>query len=118
MRVIFQTLNDDLGNSRDAAVAAHGPFPLLTVAALATKQIEIGTGVAIAFSRTPLGVATDSGAHGGAGLGMARVAGEVADGVRLHPFSTRRYLAENNMGEIEHGLARADCTSSKIENIS
>ena len=35
-----------------------------------------------------------------------RLAGEVADGVRLHPFCTRRYLEEVCMKRIAEGMAR------------
>src|SRR5262249_7701059 len=37
---------------------------------------------------------------------MLRLAGEVCDGVRLHPFSTRRYLDEVVVPEIRTGMAR------------
>jgi probable F420-dependent oxidoreductase len=67
MRTIYHIPNDDLSAARDAAVAAeaagfdgivalenaHGPFPPLAVAAMATERIELGTGVAIAFPRSP-----------------------------------------------------------------
>ena len=36
---------------------------------------------------------------------MMRLAGEIADGVRLHGFCTRRYLEEVAIPEIEAGLA-------------
>jgi alkanesulfonate monooxygenase SsuD/methylene tetrahydromethanopterin reductase-like flavin-dependent oxidoreductase (luciferase family) len=59
MRVIYQIPNDDLVESQKASVEAeeagfdgivalenaHGPFPPLTVAAMATKRIQVGTGV-------------------------------------------------------------------------
>jgi len=38
---------------------------------------------------------------------MMRLAGTVCDGVRLHGFCTRRYLAEVALPELEAGLARA-----------
>ena len=37
-----------------------------------------------------------------------RLAGEVADGVRLHPFCTRSYLEEVAMKKIEEGMAKSD----------
>ena len=67
MRVVYHFPNDDLWTAETAAreaeavgfdgiVAlenAHGPFPLLSVAAMATARIQIGTSVAIAFPRNP-----------------------------------------------------------------
>jgi probable F420-dependent oxidoreductase len=41
------------------------------------------------------------------GPAMLRLAGEVADGVRLHPFCTRRYLDEVAMPELAAGMARS-----------
>jgi probable F420-dependent oxidoreductase len=41
------------------------------------------------------------------GPGMLRVAAEVGDGVRLHPFCTRRYLEEVVQPELRAGLARS-----------
>lgn len=40
------------------------------------------------------------------GPAMLRVAGEVCDGVRLHPFCTRRYLEEVVLPELEKGFRR------------
>jgi probable F420-dependent oxidoreductase len=40
------------------------------------------------------------------GTGMTRVAGEVADGVLLHGFTTERYVREVTMPAIEAGLAQ------------
>jgi probable F420-dependent oxidoreductase len=217
MRMIFHIPNDDLAKAESAARGAesagfdgivalenaHGPFPPLTVAALATEQIEIGTGVAIAFPRSPtimahaawdlhkasggrfhLGLGSQVKGHNerrygiewtppaprmrdyigalralwtawetktpidyhsanyqltlttpnfspaptglptipvsmsAVGPGMLRTAGEVADGVRLHPFSTRRYLAEKSIPAIEAGLERSGRARSEIEVIS
>jgi probable F420-dependent oxidoreductase len=39
------------------------------------------------------------------GTGMTRVAGEVADGIFLHAFTTERYIREVTMPAIEAGLA-------------
>ncbi len=41
------------------------------------------------------------------GPAMLRVAGEVADGVRLHPFCTRKYLDTVVMPELHKGMARS-----------
>jgi alkanesulfonate monooxygenase SsuD/methylene tetrahydromethanopterin reductase-like flavin-dependent oxidoreductase (luciferase family) len=38
------------------------------------------------------------------GPAMLKVAGEVADGARLHPFSTRRYMDEVSLTRIRTGL--------------
>ena len=38
---------------------------------------------------------------------LLRLAGEVCDGVRLHPFATRRYVEEVALPEITKGLARS-----------
>jgi len=67
MRVVYHIPNGDLRAAETAAreaeaagfdgiVAlenAHGPFPPLSVATMATDRIQIGTGVAIAFPRSP-----------------------------------------------------------------
>lgn len=41
------------------------------------------------------------------GPATLRLAGEVADGVRLHPFCTRRYLEQTVMPRLERGFAAA-----------
>jgi probable F420-dependent oxidoreductase len=41
------------------------------------------------------------------GPAMLRVAGEVADGVRLHPFCTRKYVEEMVLPELRTGMARS-----------
>jgi probable F420-dependent oxidoreductase len=41
------------------------------------------------------------------GPAMLRVAGEVADGVRLHPFCTRKYVDEVVLPELMTGMGRA-----------
>jgi probable F420-dependent oxidoreductase len=48
------------------------------------------------------------------GPAMLKLGGEVADGVRLHPFSTRRYLDEVSIARISEGLAK---TGRKRENV-
>ncbi len=52
------------------------------------------------------------------GPGMLKLAGEVADGARLHPFSTRRYLAEVSTAHINEGLVKSGRDRSKIEIIA
>jgi probable F420-dependent oxidoreductase len=44
---------------------------------------------------------------GALGDRMSEVAGEVADGVLLHPFTTPRYLRERQLPAVARGLARA-----------
>jgi probable F420-dependent oxidoreductase len=39
---------------------------------------------------------------------MTEVAGEVADGLLVHPFTTERYLREVTLPALQRGLARAD----------
>ncbi|MBL4720278.1 MAG: TIGR03617 family F420-dependent LLM class oxidoreductase [Alphaproteobacteria bacterium] len=217
MRVDFQIPNHDLHEAQksaleaeaagfDAIVAlenAHGPFPPLAAAAMATDRITIGTGVAIAFPRSPtimahaawdlnkasngrfyLGLGSQVKGHNerrygiewvppaprmrdyigavravwrawekeepldyhsdhytltlttpnfaprpmelpripvamsAVGPAMLGVAGEVADGVRLHPFSTRRYLEERTLAQIGKGLDRGGRDRSALEVIS
>jgi probable F420-dependent oxidoreductase len=43
----------------------------------------------------------------GVGPAMTEVAGEVADGFLVHPFSTERFLRETTWPALERGLARA-----------
>ncbi|HXM55594.1 MAG TPA: LLM class F420-dependent oxidoreductase [Candidatus Dormibacteraeota bacterium] len=45
---------------------------------------------------------------GALGDRMCEVAGEVADGVLLHPFSTERYVRERALPAVERGLARGE----------
>ncbi len=45
---------------------------------------------------------------GALGDRMCEVAGEVADGVLLHPFCTARYVRERALPAVERGLARAN----------
>ncbi len=47
------------------------------------------------------------------GPAMLKLSGEVADGARLHPFCTQRYLAETVMPRIQAGL---EATQRKREN--
>jgi len=49
------------------------------------------------------------------GPAMLRVAGEVADGVRLHPFCTRRYLDEVVMREVRTGFVRSGRAREQFE---
>jgi probable F420-dependent oxidoreductase len=49
------------------------------------------------------------------GPAMLRVAGEVADGVRLHPFCTRRYLDEVVMRELRTGFVKSGRRREQFE---
>ncbi len=46
---------------------------------------------------------------------MLRVAGEVADGVKLHPFCTRKYLEEFVVPNLEQGLIRGKRNRENFE---
>ncbi|MFP6782478.1 MAG: TIGR03617 family F420-dependent LLM class oxidoreductase [Gammaproteobacteria bacterium] len=49
------------------------------------------------------------------GPAMLKLSGEIADGVRLHPFSTRKYLDEVVVPRIETGLKKAGRPRSSFE---
>jgi probable F420-dependent oxidoreductase len=49
------------------------------------------------------------------GPAMLRVAGEVADGVRLHPFCTRRYIDEVVTRELRAGFAKGGRARERFE---
>ena len=49
------------------------------------------------------------------GPAMLRVAGEVADGVRLHPFCTRKYIDDVVLPELGTGMARSGRTRQTFE---
>ena len=182
------------------AELGHDPFLPILPAAGATSRIELGTGIAVAFARSPMTVAYtandlqaasggrfvlglgsqvkahiekrfsmpwshpaarmrefvlalraiwgawDSGArldfrgdfythtlmtpffspgrnpHGNpkvfvaaVGERMAEVAGEVADGLLVHPFTTARYLREVTIPALEAGLVRAGRSRADVE---
>lgn len=211
---VFNTLPDGLQNVGPAAVAAeaagydgvvtqenrHDPFLPLAVAGLATKRLELHTGVAIAFARSPMVVANMAwdlaGATGGRfviGLGpqvrahnerrfsvpwsppaprmreyvqalraifrcwktgeklnyegqhyrftlmtpnfvpepieapappitmaavgpaMLKAAAEECDGVKLHPFCTRKYLEQEIAPRIAEGLKKGGRPRARFE---
>jgi len=58
------------------------------------------------FSPEPTGLAPVPVTIAAVGRGMLRVAGEVGDGVRLHPLCSRRYLEEVCLPEIAEGMRR------------
>lgn len=49
------------------------------------------------------------------GPAMTRLAGQVADGLIVHPFSTERYLREVTLPAFEAGLERAGRARSQVE---
>ncbi len=49
------------------------------------------------------------------GPAMLRVAGEVCDGVRLHPFCTRHYLEGTVLPQVEEGMRRSGRTRESFE---
>ena len=49
------------------------------------------------------------------GPAMLRVAGEVCDGVRLHPFCTRRYIDDVVMRELRAGMIKSGRTRERFE---
>jgi probable F420-dependent oxidoreductase len=51
----------------------------------------------------------------GVGPGMTAVAGEVADGFMVHPFTTERFLREVTLPALVLGASRVDRSSSDIE---
>ncbi|HXC14292.1 MAG TPA: TIGR03617 family F420-dependent LLM class oxidoreductase [Stellaceae bacterium] len=58
------------------------------------------------FSPEPTGLPPIPVAIAAVGEAMLRVAGEVCDGVRLHPLCTRRYLDEVCLPQIHEGMRR------------
>ena len=214
MRILTTLPQDDLADVPGAARAAEAagydglvtmenrnePFLALGVAAVNTTRVSLGTGIAIAFARSPMAVANAAwdlqvasrgrfvlglgsqvrahnenrfsvkwsppaprlreyvqalraiwrawekgeklgyeGEHyrftlmtpnftpvsthqpmvpvtlAAVGPAMLRVAGEVADGVRLHPFCTRRYVDEVVTRELRTGMARGGRRRERFE---
>jgi probable F420-dependent oxidoreductase len=70
------------------------------------------------FSPRPTGLPRIPVSVAAVGPAMLRMSGEVCDGVRLHPFSTRRYLAEVSTARIEEGLAKASRARRRFEVIA
>jgi probable F420-dependent oxidoreductase len=52
---------------------------------------------------------------GGVGPRMTEVAGEVADGFMVHPFSTAKFLRETTLPALERGLAQAGRSRAGFE---
>ena len=52
---------------------------------------------------------------GGVGPRMTEVAGEVADGFMMHPFSTEKFMRETTMPALERGLATSARDRAQLE---
>ena len=52
---------------------------------------------------------------GGVGPRMTEVAGEVADGFMIHPFSTAKFIRETTLPSLERGLERSGRTLADLE---
>jgi probable F420-dependent oxidoreductase len=52
---------------------------------------------------------------GGVGPRMTEVAGEVADGFMIHPFSTEKFMRETTLPALERGLATGNRKRSELE---
>jgi probable F420-dependent oxidoreductase len=70
------------------------------------------------FSPRPTGLPRIPISISAVGPAMLRLGGEVCDGVRLHPFSTRRYLDEVSVVRISEGLAKAGRERRNVEVIA
>jgi len=70
------------------------------------------------FSPEPTGLPKPPIAIAAVGPSMLRLAGEKCDGVRLHPFSTKRYLAEVSNVELERGLERGQRKRENFEIVA
>ena len=70
------------------------------------------------FSPRPAGLPRIPVSLAAVGPAMLRLGGEVCDGVRLHPFSTRRYLAEVSVARIAEGLAKSGRERRNVEVIA
>ena len=70
------------------------------------------------FSPKPTGLPAIPISVSAVGPAMLKLGGEIADGVRLHPFSTRRYLGDVSVARIEEGLARTKRRRQDIEVVA
>ncbi|MFY0614513.1 MAG: TIGR03617 family F420-dependent LLM class oxidoreductase [Hyphomicrobiaceae bacterium] len=70
------------------------------------------------FSPRPTGLPRIPISVSAVGPAMLSLGGEVADGIRLHPFSTRQYLSEVSIPRIERGLEKADRQRGDVEVIA
>jgi probable F420-dependent oxidoreductase len=70
------------------------------------------------FSPRPTGLPRIPISVAAVGPAMQKLGGEVCDGVRLHPFSTRRYLSEVSVARIGEGLAKSGRQRSNVEIVA
>ncbi|MFV0295343.1 MAG: TIGR03617 family F420-dependent LLM class oxidoreductase, partial [Hyphomicrobiaceae bacterium] len=70
------------------------------------------------FSPRPTGLPRIPISIAAVGPARLKLGGEGADGVRLHPFSTRRYLDEVSIARISAGLAKAGRVRRHVEVIA
>ncbi len=70
------------------------------------------------FSPRPTGLPRIPVSMAAVGPAMLRVAASVCNGVRLHPFSTRRYLQEVSTVQIAEGLRRSGRDRKNLEVIA
>jgi probable F420-dependent oxidoreductase len=68
-----------------------------------------------AFSPEPTGLPMVPVTIAAVGEAMLRVAGQVADGARLHPLCSRRYLEEVCLPQIAEGMARSGRTREHFD---
>ncbi len=68
-----------------------------------------------AFSPEPTGLPMVPVTIAAVGEAMLRVAGQVADGVRLHPLCSRRYLEQVCLPRIAEGMARSGRTRARFD---
>jgi probable F420-dependent oxidoreductase len=68
-----------------------------------------------AFSPEPTGLPMPPVTIAAVGEAMLRVAGQVADGVRLHPLCSRRYLETTCLPRIAEGMARSGRTRERFD---
>jgi probable F420-dependent oxidoreductase len=67
------------------------------------------------FVPEPMAASAPAITIGAVGPVMLRLAGELCDGVRLHPFCTRKYLEDVVQPNLEAGLERANRPRSRFE---
>lgn len=70
------------------------------------------------FSPRPAGLPRIPVSMATVGPAMLRLAGEICDGVRLHPFSSRNYLQQVSVEGIKEGLARGGRDRKNMEVVA
>ncbi len=70
------------------------------------------------FSPRPTGLPRVPISMAAVGPAMLRLAGAICNGVRLHPFSTRRYLQEVSTVQIAEGLRRSGRARKNLEVVA